>query len=212
MNENSQIQFTKNGGQYRVQKVKNYDAESIENDTMVNSNRKSGVKKVFAHKGEMSSNAKQKSAPQNIGGDGKQTFWQKTVCFVTYFFGLTSVLYFLGSAWYFVGMVSLVVSLLVFLISKTKTVKEESGKVFFVSLCGTIISALFWVLYLTTRRYGIGFLSTLFRALQMTGAFLAAALILYYAIEYATHGKVRINWISNFTEKTQEKFSHVKSR
>lgn len=235
MDNNTQIEFTKSG-KYRVQKVKNYDAAEIpdKGNTPHLHSSASGFDTKSAHRKEVGEFAgikqqnvekdqknikdqptgktqpKRKSRHNQIAS-GKQTVWQKIVCYVTYFFGITSVLYFLANAWYFLGMASIAVSLLVFLLSKTKSVKEESGKVFFVTLCGTVVSALFWVLYLTTRRYGIGFLSTLFRALQMAGAFLSAALVAYYYVEYVTHGKVKIAWLSSITEKTQEKLSHIKS-
>ena len=130
---------------------------------------------------------------------------------LTYIVGACSVLYFLSSAWLFLGAISMVFSLAIFLLAKQKLTKQESGKVFFVSLCATIVSVLFWVLFLTTRRYGIGFLSSLFRAIQIAGAIVSAMLIVYYFLEYVSKGKIRINWISNITEKTEAKLSSTAS-
>lgn len=190
-----------NQKRYIKQRVKNYDAGDISKSTSTNNKMGQNTQKSGANgnkNSQMQASTKTTSNP---------TFWTKFLVVLTYIMGLSSVLFFLSSAWLFLGTISLVFSLAIFLLAKQKLTKLESGKVFFVSLCAAVVSVLFWVLFLTTRRYGIGFLSSLFRAIQIAGAFVSAALILYYFLEYVSGGKIRIKWISNITEKTEAKFS-----
>ena len=135
---------------------------------------------------------------------------QKFLIATTYVVGLMSVLYFLSSWWYLLGLIGLVFPLAIFLMAKQPAVKQASGRVFFVNLCATRISALFWVLYLTTRRYGIGFLSSMFRALQMIGAFAGAALVVYYLLDFATAGKTSMPWLAKMTQKAEKRVGSMK--
>jgi len=190
----------------KLQRVKNYSADEI-GENEIKQKESNNQHAVNMGKAEKTKGQSSKSVHHK-----KTTVWTKVLVGITYFFGLTSLLYFLSSAWIFLGTISLAFSLTIFLLAKHPTTKESSGKVFFVSLCGTIISMLFWVLYLTTRRYGIGFLSSLFRAIQIASAVVSALLILYYFVEFVSGGKFKINWLNNITEKAEQKFSHKEAK
>lgn len=210
---------TKSTPAQRVQKVHSYDASDIKTADSNIKKQKSSSASKSTHKSTTSKPTQQKSnqsqpqqgqtstsvLSQKVGG------WTKFLICITYIMGLFTIMFFLPSWWYFMGFVGLAFSLTIYLLAKKQQTKEASGKVFFVSLCGAIISTLFWVLYLTTRRFGIGFLSTLFRALQIAGAVIATLLVGYYFLEYITGGKTQIKWLNNITEKTQNKLQGQKA-
>ena len=192
-----------------VQRVKNYDADAIENvDVKPKKLSRNASGKLQNSQRNGATKNSEKQMQKSAKSDNKTTVWTKVVIGICYVFGITSVMFILGSAWMFLGTTAVGFSFVIFLLSKKHQTKKESGKVFFVSLCGMVVSVLFWILFLTTRRYGIGFLSSLFRALQIAGGVLSALLILYYFVEYVSKGKFRIGWIETITEKTEQKFSH----
>ena len=213
----------------QVQRVKNYDAKDIpEPKRKQNSNSKEkkqthmniaeNKNKINKTKREDKSNENNnventKKTPNGqsvtlLGENGTAT--TKVLICLTYIIGATSVLYFLSSWWYFLGLIGLTLPLVIFFLAKQPALKQASGRVFFINLCATIVSALFWILYMTTRHYGIGFMSSLFRALQMTAAFVGTALIVYYFLVFVTNGKTSMPWLSKLTRKAENKVESIK--
>lgn len=195
--------FDTQSQQIKVRKVKNYDAKDIITDNKSSKN----VKKAEKHKKEQNPvNAEKQSIAktETKNSKGTDTKWTKVLIGTVYIFGMFSILYLLSSWWYFLGLIGLAVPILVYFLAKQESVKKASGKVFFVNLCATIVSALFWVLYLTTRHYGIGFMSSIFRALQIAGAVAGLFMVGYYMLEYFTNGKTSVPWLSKMTHKAED--------
>lgn len=227
--------ITKNNDNIKVQRVKNYDAKDLPSKkpkqtktaSKNSASSKENIAKTGVNKPEEKPKepVKQENNPVETKASGTKTTpngqtatlmgknatnMSKFLICMTYIFGAFSVLYFLSSWWYFLGMVGVVFPLVILIMSKTPSVKQASGRVFFVNLATTILSAIFWVIYLTTFRYGIGFVNSLFRALQMISAFVGVALVMYYFLDFLTAGKTSLPWLAKITQKAERKAEDFK--